>query len=186
MPLPTALNLIHDLLRRHVRTGDCVLDGTAGNGNDTLLLAQLVGDSGCVYAFDIQEQAIQNTAARLQQHGVQHRAKLILAGHERANEFISQTLAAAVFNLGYLPHGNPNITTQPENSIAAFQAALSLLKPRGLLLAALYHGHEQGKPETAAVLDFATQLPYAEYRVAKYEFINQDNCPPIFLAIEKR
>ena len=186
MPLPTALNWLHNILRHHVKTGDTVLDGTAGNGNDTLLLAQLVGETGCVYAFDIQDISLQNTAERLQRHQVAHRAKLILAGHERAAEFVPPTLTAAVFNFGYLPHGDPHIVTQTHTSIAAIQAALSLLRPRGLLLAVLYHGHAQGKPETAAIVSFAQNLPPEQYRVAQYEFINQENCPPIGLAIEKR
>ena len=53
------------------------------------------------------------------------------------------------------------------------------------LIAVLYHGHEQGKSETAAVLAFAQNLPQTEYRSLRYEFINQQNCPPIVLAIEK-
>ena len=36
-----------------VKPGDFVIDGTAGNGHDTLFLANLVSDSGRVYSFDI-------------------------------------------------------------------------------------------------------------------------------------
>ena len=135
MSLTAQLPFAHDLLRQHIHAGDTVLDGTAGNGHDTLLLAQLVGSAGKVYAFDIQDSA----------------------------------LAA----------------TQAETSIAALQAALALLQPRGILIAVLYHGHEQGKPETAAILSFAQALPQTQYRALRYEFINQQNCPPIVLAIEK-
>ena len=41
--------------------GDICIDATAGNGHDTLLLAELVGASGSIIAFDIQEQAVQET-----------------------------------------------------------------------------------------------------------------------------
>ncbi len=37
--------------------GDIVIDATMGNGHDTQFLAELVGENGHVYAFDIQESA---------------------------------------------------------------------------------------------------------------------------------
>ena len=161
------------------------MDGTAGIGHDTLLLAQLVGSAGKVYAFDIQDSALAATADRLQQHQLIERVQLIHAGHQHLARHVKQPIAAAIFNMGYLPRGDHNITTQAETSIAALQAALALLQPRGILIAVLYHGHEQGKPETAAILSFAQALPQTQYRALRYEFINQQNCPPIVLAIEK-
>lgn len=185
MSLLGVLPFVHDVLRRHVQAGDVVMDGTAGNGHDTLLLAQLVGDAGSVYAFDVQQQAIDNTTARLQQHQLQHRVHLIHAGHQHAAEFVPNNLSAAVFNFGYLPRGDHRITTQTDTSLQAVQAALSLLREHGILCAVLYHGHEAGKPETAAILQYTSQLPQNQFRVLRYEFINQQNCPPIVLAIEK-
>ena len=44
-----------------MKEGDLCIDATAGNGNDTLLLSQLCGESGKVLAFDIQEQALTAT-----------------------------------------------------------------------------------------------------------------------------
>lgn len=38
--------------------GDIAVDATMGKGNDTVLLAELVGISGKVYAFDIQREAV--------------------------------------------------------------------------------------------------------------------------------
>ena len=38
--------------------GDTVVDATAGNGSDTLFLAQSVGPQGTVYAFDKQVQSV--------------------------------------------------------------------------------------------------------------------------------
>ena len=185
MSLTAQLPCAHDLLRQHIHAGDTVLDGTAGNGHDTLLLAQLVGSAGKVYAFDIQDSALAATADRLQQHQLIERVQLIHAGHQHLARHVKQPIAAAIFNMGYLPRGDHNITTQAETSIAALQAALALLQPRGILIAVLYHGHEQGKPETAAILSFAQALPQTQYRALRYEFINQQNCPPIVLAIEK-
>ena len=41
-------------IRQQVQEGDFCIDATMGNGNDTLLLSQLCGESGKVLAFDIQ------------------------------------------------------------------------------------------------------------------------------------
>lgn len=185
MALLAVLPFVHDLLKRHLRAGDWAVDGTAGNGHDTLLLAQCVGDGGCVWAFDVQDAAIDATLARLQQHGCAAQVRLHKLGHEHMASVVPQGIAAAVFNFGYLPKGDKSITTQAQTSVAALQAALSLLKTGGVLIAVLYHGHEAGKPELQAVSDFAQALPQPAFRVLRYEFINQKNCPPIVLAIEK-
>ena len=43
---------------RFVRPGDTVVDATCGNGHDTKWLAQAVGPSGRVFAFDIQVRSL--------------------------------------------------------------------------------------------------------------------------------
>ena len=50
--LQTALHFSHQLLKV-VEPGDFVIDATMGNGHDTAFLAELVGPSGEVFAFDI-------------------------------------------------------------------------------------------------------------------------------------
>ncbi len=175
----------HELLRQHIRVGDTVMDGTAGNGYDTAFLAQCVGESGRVVAFDIQSAAIEATQNRLLQLGLADRVQLIQDGHQYAAQYISQPLSAAVFNFGYLPRGDKSITTQAKTSVAAVQAALDALQAQGIVCAVLYHGHAAGKPEMQALLDYASSLPHNRFRVLRYEFINKQNCPPILLAIEK-
>ena len=56
----------HHFIREHVKEGDICIDATAGNGNDTQLLCELVGDAGKVLAFDIQEEAISNISFRIE------------------------------------------------------------------------------------------------------------------------
>lgn len=53
-----------------------MLDATCGNGHDTLFLANLVGPNGTVYAFDIQEEAIEHTTARLIENNSLNQVKL--------------------------------------------------------------------------------------------------------------
>ena len=53
----------------HLGEGDVAVDFTMGNGGDTLFLSKTVGESGRVYAFDIQEEALTSTRAHLEANG---------------------------------------------------------------------------------------------------------------------
>ena len=53
----------------HLGEGDIAVDFTMGNGGDTLFLSKTVGESGKVYAFDIQEEALTSTRAFLEENG---------------------------------------------------------------------------------------------------------------------
>lgn len=185
MLLNNILPFAHYLLSSSIRPGESVLDGTAGNGHDTLLLARCVGAEGTVWAFDVQEQALAQTAARLADAGIQARVEYVCAGHETLAAYIDKPLAAAVFNFGWLPGGDKTLTTQAATSLCALNAVLKLLKPGGLLVAVLYPGHEAGQSEANAVEGWAADLPQRQYAVLKYGFINRRNRPPYLLAVEK-
>ncbi len=178
------------LLRNAVQTGDAAVDATAGNGHDTLFLAELVGENGRVYSFDIQQEAIDNTRKRLQQHGLEDRCILIRDGHENIPSHIPQTfrgrIKGAVFNLGYLPGGDKSIVTKPETTIRAVEGLLDILAPGGIIVLVVYHGHPEGKRERDELLPYVSQLDQKLYHVLRYEFINQKNDPPFIIAIEKR
>ncbi|MDU6657873.1 MAG: class I SAM-dependent methyltransferase, partial [Neisseria mucosa] len=82
MLLENILPFTHSLLRQALKAGGRALDATAGNGHDTLLLAQLVGETGKVWAFDVQSKALAQTQGRLKENGVDGRVALIHDGHE--------------------------------------------------------------------------------------------------------
>ena len=63
--LENALHYSHTLLKNTLIPGDIVIDATIGSGNDTVLLATLVGKTGKVYGFDLQEEAIKKTKEKL-------------------------------------------------------------------------------------------------------------------------
>lgn len=182
MYLENILPFAHHLLRGRLKNGDAALDGTAGNGHDTLLLAQCVG-GGKVWAFDVQPQALQQTRRRLEEAGVS--AELICDGHEKLADYVDRPLTAAVFNFGWLPGGDKSCTTEAATSIRALTSALSLLKTGGLAVAVLYPGHEAGRHEAQAIEDWAQRLPQDEFAVLRYGFINRRNRPPYLLAFEK-
>lgn len=184
MTLKRVLPFAKDLLKEVVREGEVAIDATAGNGYDTLFLAQLVGETGHVYAFDIQEDALAATAERLGE--MSERATLILKGHEHVLQYIERQVSAAVFNLGYLPGSDHTVVTKGETTIQAIEGILTLLKVGGLIVLVVYHGHEGGKEERDAIMDYVATLPQSRVDVMKYEFLNQKNSPPFIIAIEKK
>ncbi|NLY70900.1 MAG: methyltransferase domain-containing protein [Clostridiales bacterium] len=182
----TALGL--KILSDYVSEGDIVVDATAGNGNDTLALAKMVNKTGKVYSFDIQDEAIETTKALLEKEGYRDICCLIKDSHHRMQDYILEKgkLSAVVFNLGYLPRGEKDITTKKETSLDAVKQALDLIKPNGLVLITMYSGHEEGKREKDALLEYASKLPSKGYHVAYFNLINQPNNPPELLLITRK
>lgn len=185
MRLERVLQYAKTLLKDTVEIGDTVVDATAGNGHDTLFLAELVGDTGRVYAFDVQQQAIDATMSRLAEAGVKERCEVILDGHEQVANYVSTAIKAAVFNLGYLPGAAHDVITKPSTTVAALESLLQQLVVGGMIVLVIYYGHEGGKEERDRVLDYVASLPQKQVHVLRYEFINQQNDPPFVIALEK-
>ncbi|MFC6039132.1 class I SAM-dependent methyltransferase [Paenisporosarcina macmurdoensis] len=183
MKLERVLPYAKTLLKSTVSPGDIVIDGTAGNGHDTLFLAELVGSTGHVYAFDVQQAAIEATLLRVADW--QDNVTVIHAGHETISSYVTKEISAAVFNLGYLPGKDHSIITQPHTTIEAIESCLHLLKVNGLIVLVVYHGHEGGDKEREDLLNYVSNLPQSFVHVLKYEFVNQQNHPPFVLVIEK-
>ena len=184
MLLQNIIPFAHYLLQQTLPEGGNALDGTAGNGHDTLFLAQTAGILGKVWAFDIQPQALNRTRCRLKEARYEN-VQLILDGHENLKQHVSEPLNAAIFNFGWLPGGDKSLTTHTETSIPALCATLSLLKEGGMLIAVLYPGHENGKQEAEAIEQWAKNLPQEQFAVLRYGFTNRKNNPPYLLAFEK-
>ena len=172
-----------ELIDATLYEGAVAIDATMGNGGDTLHLCECVGPTGRVYAFDVQQSAIEHTQARLNKAGVQ--ATLFCLGHEHMSEVIHESVDAIMFNLGWLPGAEHGITTLTETTLQAVNAALALLKPEGLLTICVYPGHEEGSREKHALLDWAGTLDPKRYDVMLKAYLNQPNSPPLMLAIKK-
>ena len=179
------LPFVHSLLSQHLKAGDCVADCTAGNGNDTLFLAKTVGKMGKVFAFDIQETALKNTEKRLQNADELQQVQLILDGHQNIDRYISTPLDAVMFNLGYLPQGDKNCTTQTNSTLTAIQKSLKLLRKNGILSVVLYSGHESGLLECQAVEAFSGSLKQQDYDILRYQFANRPKTAPYALIFRK-
>lgn len=160
------------------------VDATAGNGNDTAFLAQYI-TRGLVYSFDIQQQALAKTEALLKQKKLHSKVKLILAGHEKIDQYVNEPLDAAMFNLGYLPGGNHDIITQPHNTIAALEQVIQLLKVGGRISLVVYTGHDGGVDELKAVEQMLQGLDSSSYWVVTTSFVNRSPTSPICFFIER-
>lgn len=185
MKLKRVLPFAKELIASVIEPGDSVVDATAGNGHDTLFLADLVGESGHVYAFDVQPEAIQVTTEKLEQASLNARATVIHDGHENVVKYVQTEISAAIFNLGYLPGSNHEIVTRGISTVQAIESLLQLLKVGGLIVLVVYHGHEGGKEEKDALMTFVQHLPQSYAHVLSYQFLNQQNNPPFIIAIEK-
>jgi len=174
------LEMAHDFLAQVITPEDIVVDATMGNGHDTLFLAKLAKQ---VYAFDIQEQALEKTSQRIQEAGLTN-VDLIMQGHETVDQFVTE-VKAAIFNLGYLPSADKSIITQPQTTIESLDKLCQMLIKGGRIAIMIYYGHEGGDIERDAVLDFVSQLPQQEYTATIYRTLNQINNPPFLVMIEK-
>lgn len=186
--LQTALHFSHTLLKEGIKEGDIVVDATMGNGNDTVFLAQLVGATGLVYAYDIQKQALKNTEKKLIEFELMEQANLFHQGHETIETTIPKelSLTAAIFNLGYLPKSDKQIITKPDTTKKALDALLPRLKSKGRIVLVVYYGHIGGEAELAFIQEYCQNLPQEKYSILSYQFINQKNNPPILFCIEKK
>jgi len=178
--------LAHMFARQKICPGDIVVDATMGNGHDTLFLSECVGPAGKVYAFDIQPQAIQATQKLLSiNQSYQNNVELILAGHERMDEFVHQEVSCVLFNLGYLPGADKSVVTFSEKTKEAIWKAFDLLRPFGIVLIVIYPGHPEGWQEKVEIMTMAAQLPQSQYNVIFLDLINQKNDPPVLIGIER-
>ena len=184
--LHNALTLSHQYIKKAVAAGDTVADATCGNGHDTLFLSSLVGKQGHVYAFDIQQKAIDSTRARLAAEAEYDNVSLILDGHEHMEKYVDSELAAVMFNLGYLPGGDHAKATKKETDIRAINAASRLLKRGGLITLCVYSGGDTGFEERDAVMSCCCAFDPKYFTVLTHEFINQPNHPPMLICIEKK
>ncbi len=180
-PRPTAL--AQEILKPLIRPGDLVIDATAGNGHDTVFLAECVGPEGKVLAFDVQEAALDSARSRV---GEAMRVEFFHESHAQMGDHAAAgSVAVVMFNLGYLPGENHELTTESAGTLAALEAATRLLKPGGVLSVICYPGHPAGAAEAVAVENWMTARAASGWRVAKYGSIGTRRPAPFLVLAGK-
>jgi len=182
--LPNIVPLSQSILKKIIQPGDFVVDATAGNGYDTLFLAELVGPSGKVYSFDIQSKAISNTKTLLIKNELYERVKLLQKGHEKIDTEVVKGIKVVMFNIGYLPGSDKSIKTQHENTLLALQKSLKLISVGGMISIVIYTGHAGGLEEARAIEGYVNNLCYKQFDVVKINNLNKKN-PPYLIFIQK-
>lgn len=188
-PSPRRLTeLAHQYVIAALGEGDVAIDATAGNGLDTVFLAQRVGQGGCVFAIDRQQDAIDRTHARLEAEGLTN-VRLICDTHAGLSELIPVRyhgeVTVVMLNLGYLPRGDKSITTSSDSTRGAIQSGLELLRAGGIMTVLAYTGHPGGLEEAGAVEQLLTKLPPCDFE-SQIPTGSLEPGPPRLYVISKR
>lgn len=189
----SVLSFAHKLAEGRLHAGGFAVDATAGTGADTLFLAKLAGPRGQVFAFDIQEEALELTERRLSKASGERLANVSLYqdSHSNMKESIPVEyhgkISVIMFNLGYLPseQADKHIITMTDSTLLALESSLELLAPGGVVTIVLYPGHEGGEQEAAAVEAWASALPQRTAQAIVYRGIQRPNAPYL-IALERK
>lgn len=177
------LDLAHSQWKHLLLPGDLAVDATCGNGHDTLLLAELVRpqEGGWVIACDIQPEAIRKTQWRLG-GGYAHLVQFFHGCHTELSEIVgSKKIKLLVYNLGYLPGGKKEITTQAESTIKSLQRLLPNIALGGAVSITCYPGHPEGKREEELLLDFLPSLSNQQWSCSYHRWQNRLASPSLIL-----
>ena len=177
------LNLVKEAIKPALQKAQVVVDATAGNGHDTLFLAEHTADEAKIYAFDIQEAALNNTRAITIEYAA--RIKYVLASHDKIAEFVSEPVDVVMFNLGYLPGEEHCVTTKTESTMTAVKQVLDKLNCNGVCVIVAYPGHEAGAKEAASLEEFFAVLSKKNYTVGCYRLLNHARTAPYAYVVEK-
>ncbi|MGO4937067.1 tRNA (mnm(5)s(2)U34)-methyltransferase [Fundicoccus sp. Sow4_H7] len=180
-------HFILDELIQHFPKGQFI-DATLGNGHDSLYLMQHPDFKGSLLAFDIQEQALETSQAKINQiNTTATNHQFILDSHANIEQYLENDaqIHGAIFNLGYLPKGDHSITTRADSTMEALEKMQRYLVKGGKIIVVVYPGHPEGQIEKERLLQKLPSWPQTFFQVLQYQLINQANNPPFVLVIER-
>ncbi len=177
------LQLIKQAILPALQYAQVIVDATAGNGHDTLFLAEHSSERTSIYAFDIQQAAIDNTRARTKAYAA--RISYLLASHAEIASRVPEDIDVAMFNLGYLPGDGHSVTTQKDSTCSAVEQVLNKLSLNGICVVVAYPGHEAGAQEAAMLDSWLQELPQKKYTVGCYRLLNHSRTAPYAYLIER-
>ncbi|MCP5492800.1 MAG: class I SAM-dependent methyltransferase [Chlamydiales bacterium] len=171
------VSLAHLLWKQHLKPGDWVIDATCGNGYDAEFLSQLgLGKLTCI---DIQSAAIEATRSRVPE------AYMYLGCHSQLPlEAIGPNLRLIVYNLGYLPGGNKEITTSLASTKASIAQGLDILPSGGAMSIMFYPGHNEGLEEFSALMPMLKALDSRSFAVKSHQWLNRNRSPHLIFILK--
>ncbi len=174
-----------EFIARHIVEGGTAVDFTMGNGHDTLWLSRMVGPNGKVYAFDIQDGALESTAKLLEAENAPKNYTLIKASHHLVRDYVKEPFCVGMFNLGWLPGGDKSVTTMHQTTIPAITEAIDLLDSGGGILIAVYPGHPEGEIEGKLITELLSGYSRFRFTISCLKIVNSPSSPFFFL-VEKK
>lgn len=188
--MKNALKTSHDLLYKLISRfpKGVFIDATLGKGHDSAFILSHPNFSGKLFGFDIQELALEKSLERLMSSPAEY-YQLFLASHDQIDYLIPvenvPEFHGAIFNLGYLPGGDHEITTAFESTMQALEQLKNRLVVGGQIILVVYSGHLSGANEKRRLIEHLSNWPQVAYQVTSIDYLNQKNNPPSLLVIEK-
>ena len=168
----------HFIIDKFLENKGIAIDCTLGNGYDTDFLSD---NFNKVYSFDIQKVACDNYSLKNRDN-----VKIINDSHHLLLEYIDESVDCIMYNLGFLPGYDKNITTMHETSLESIKIGLDLLNSGGIMTIAIYSGHNEGQKEKTCILPYVSNLDKKKYGVMLHTFINRSETSPMLVVIEKK
>lgn len=168
----------HNIISSFLENKNVAIDGTLGNGYDTDFLAD---NFKKVYTFDIQKEACDSYKEKNKEN-----VNVICDSHHLFKQYVNEEVDCIMYNLGFLPGGNKEITTLHETSLKSICEGLELLSSGGIMTICIYRGHNEGKREETCILEYVENLDKSRYGVMLHSFMNRKNNAPILVVIEKK
>ncbi len=168
----------HYIIKEFLENKDVAIDATLGNGYDTDFLSENFKE---VYSFEIQKCACENYVKRKNKN-----VNVINESHDLLKKYVSTNVDCIMYNLGFLPGGNKEVTTKHETSLKSIKEGIELLRSGGIITICLYRGHDEGKEEERIIMPYIKSLSKAQFGVMYHSFLNRSKDAPILIAIEKK
>lgn len=172
-------NLSHYIINNFCMNKGLAVDATLGNGHDTNFLKDIFE---AVISMDIQPEAIE----RYKEEGDNSKVKLICDSHANIDKYVTGNLDCVMYNLGYWPGGDKNVTTLADSSLESLKKSLELLNPGGIIAIAIYVGHSEGVKEENFIMNYVETLPKEKYGVMLHKYLNRALVSPRLIIIEKK
>ena len=170
--------LSHHIIKNYSSRFNIAIDATLGNGYDSDFLSK---NFKKVYSFDIQKEACESYADRNVPN-----VTVICDSHHKFKEYIKEEVDCIMYNLGFLPGGNKEITTQHNTSLKSIEEGVEILSSGGIMSICIYRGHDEGKVEETCIMEFLKKLPKSKFGVMIHSFLNRAETAPMLVIVEKK
>lgn len=184
--LANAHKIVDLIISKYLEKGSVCIDGTLGNGNDSLKIYKALDGDCKIYSFDIQDQAINQAKNLFRDNNVaEEKINIISDSNENVDQYVREDVDFFILNLGYLPKGDKTITTTYKSVGTFLEKTLKIMAPGAFGIIVFYPGHPAGMEEYIKISDYLSRLDQKHFNVIKIEQMNQKNQPPQVVMVER-